>query len=127
MIMKTNDGLFHDSVELRRLIAENPDLPIIVCAGEYANIGEYGYEYCGKVYCSVETILDCILPFSDRNGNDPVYDDKSDFEEDMTRWLEGEIPNIAEISDEDFGKRVKEEIAKYEPYWRKAIVISVNN
>lgn len=121
MEMKTNDGLFHDSTELRKLIAENPDLPIIVLAGEDAS-GEDGYVSCSKVYCEVKTILDNDYPFADR-----MYTDETEFEEDLSDYLAGEIPNINEISDEEFDKRVKEEVATYEPYWRKAIVISVDN
>ena len=33
-------GLIHDATELRKLIAENPDLPIVVIAGEEANNGD---------------------------------------------------------------------------------------
>lgn len=35
--MTDNLGLIHDASELRKLIAENPDLPIVVLAGDEAN------------------------------------------------------------------------------------------
>lgn len=37
--------LIHDATELRKLIAENPDLPIVVLASEEANSGEWGWQY----------------------------------------------------------------------------------
>lgn len=46
-------GLLHSADELKQLIVENPDLPILVFAGDYANNGDYPlYELqpckCGK-------------------------------------------------------------------------------
>lgn len=38
-ISNNNIDLIHDATELRKLIAENPDLPIVVLAGEDANNG----------------------------------------------------------------------------------------
>ncbi len=119
-----NTGLVHDCTELRRLIAENPELPIIVAAGEDANTGDSGWEYCMGVKCAVMTVLDCDTPF----GNGCVYDDKDDFMEDLIEYLLYFCSSeFKELSDDEFDKRVNEEAAKYEPYWKKVIAIRADN
>ena len=40
-LMTNNIGLIHDASELRKLITENPDLSIVVLAGEDANNGDF--------------------------------------------------------------------------------------
>ena len=114
-------GIIHDCTELRKLIAENPDLPIVVLASEYANTGDYGYMYCWNVRCNVELVLDCETPFR----NDCVYTDESEFEEDLAEYLADRLP--ASFPDEEFDKLLKEQLAKYEPYWKKVIAIWADN
>lgn len=116
----TDLEIVHDAAELRKLIAENPDLPIVVCVGEEAYSGEWGYEYCTNVFCKLDEILDCEIPF----GNGIVPTDKDEFEEQLADYLYCENK---ELSDEDFDNLVKTELAKYEPFWKKAIAIRVNN
>lgn len=115
----------HDSAELRKLIAENPELPIIVCAGESANTGEWGWEYCSKMYCEVTEVLDCDLPF----GEGHIYDDRDEFEEKLWEYMEDHIPksDLATMTDEEFDLLAKKELATYEPYWKKVILINVDN
>lgn len=44
--MRINLDYLHDCSNLRRLLAENPKLPVIVYAGENANTGDYQYLCC---------------------------------------------------------------------------------
>ena len=44
--------------ELKKLILENPDMPIVVLAGEDANDGYYGWMFCSSVSFHIEEILD---------------------------------------------------------------------
>lgn len=118
----TDLGIVHDTTELRKLIAENPDLPIVVIAGEESYSGEWGYEYCTNVRCDLGEVLDCKIPF----GNGIVPTDKDDFEERLAEYL-CDLPEWKELSDEEFDKRLKEELAKYESYWKKVIAIYADN
>ncbi len=118
----TERGFVHDSTELRRLIAENPDLPIVVIVGEYAWSGEFGWEYCANVWCEVDDILDCETPFN----CDYIYSDRDRFEEDMENYLY-DLPEMRALADKEFEQAVKAEIAKYEPYWKKVIAIKADN
>lgn len=119
----TNElGLIHDATELRKLIAENPDLPIVVIAGEEANNGDsYYWMYCSSVSAQIEEILDARLPFDDER----VFSDREMIEEAIADHLNDK--ETENLSEEDFDALVKTEIVKYEPYWRKVIAVYVDN
>ena len=109
MYMNKPLNLSKSSDELKQLIAENPDLPIVVLVGRYAVSDDYGYTYCSDIHFSIEEILDCTLPF----GEGCVYIDGNE-----------EYPNL---SDEEFQTLLAKELSKYEPYWKKVIAIKGDN
>lgn len=49
--------------ELKKLIAEHPDYPIVVLAGECANSGDFAWMYCASISFGIEEILDCETPY----------------------------------------------------------------
>lgn len=121
-ISNNNIDLIHDATELRKLIAENPDLPIVVLAGEEANNGgNYYWMYCSSVSASIEEILYIHTPYDE----DAIFTDKDYFEEAVCDALNNK--ETSELSEDEFDSLVKAEIAKYEPYWRKVIAVYANN
>lgn len=112
-----------DSAELRRLIAENPDLPIAVLCGEYAASDDYAYTYCTQVTCSVDEILDCETPY-DNNGY--IETDRDNFREMMGDWLCDQA-GYENMPDDEFEAALKAEIAKYDKHWKKCICIWATN
>lgn len=115
-------GFIKDAAELRKLIAENPDLPIVVMAGETAAPDVYQqWAYCANVECVVDDLLDCEVPFSEY-----TYSDESSFEDDLRDYLY-DLPENEGLSDEEFDKLLKSEMEKYEPYWKRVIAIYVDN
>lgn len=58
-------GLSKKSDELRKLILENPDLPIVVLAGEGVSDGDHAWTFCGSISFGIEDILDCDYTASD--------------------------------------------------------------
>ena len=115
-------NLSKSSDELKQLIAENPDLPIVVLVGQDAVSDDYGYTYCSDIHFSIEEILDCELPF----GEGCVYNDWDDFAYDLENYLaDDEI--YKNLSDKEFQNVLNEEYKKYEPYWKKVIAITGNN
>lgn len=122
MTKMTDLGIVHDTTELRKLIAENPDLPIVVLAGEQAWIEDYSYTCCTEVSCKIGWVLDCEIPF----GDGIVPTDEDDFKEQLENYL-CDLPECENLSDEEFDKRLKDELAKYEPYWKKVIAIYADN
>ena len=113
------------SDELKKLIEENPDLPIVVLVGEYANDGTYSSMYCTDVCFRIEEILDCEVPYMEY-----VETDRINFEEQIEEWLWDEMggnDRDTKLSEVVFEEALKETKAKYEPYWKKVITIYADN
>lgn len=110
--------------ELKKLISENPDLPIVVLAGAESTDGEQT-TYCNDLRFYIHEILDCEVPYTEY-----VETDRVNFEEEIAEWLWDEMggndkdSNLSETVFEDALKETKE---KYEPYWKKVICIYANN
>ena len=111
--------LLHSAAELRRLIIENPDLPLLVFAGEEANSGDWNYMSCSYTYAYLGEFLDCQQTVNDEK----CYCEREDFEEDLGDMLYDQ----ENILDEEFEVRFKEELSKYDPYWKPCIILYVNN
>lgn len=116
--------LIHDASELRKLIAENPELPIVVLASEEANCGEWGWQYCNDVSCEVQEILDVKTPFDRDDGI--IFHDRDDFEEAIADEFCDRYP-YKEMSNEEFDKIVAREAAMYDGCWKKVIAIYASN
>lgn len=112
-------GLLNSAQELRQLILDNPDLPLLVFAGEDSNSGDYSYMSCSSVKAEVGVFLDCSQTINDER----CYTDESDFAEDVESHYYGNFDG----SDAEFETFVENEILKYEPYWKKCIIVRVNN
>ena len=125
-----------DSSELRKLIAENLDLPIVflVDSEVVADADYCGSWYCSDIKCYVGEILDC--DFSDEK----VYSDRGDFEDDLedSIWnnIEEYLPRCKScksggcdtcVSDGEFDEIFSEELKKYEPYWTECIIVHGTN
>lgn len=115
-------NLTKSSNELKQLIAENPDLPIVVLVGQYAASDDYGYTYCSDIHFCIDEILDCKLPF----GEGYVYNDRDDFAYDLENYL-ADDETYKNLSDKEFQNVLNEEYKKYEPYWKKVIAITGDN
>ena len=111
--------------KLKKLISENPDLPIVVIAGEDAVADGYTSTYCSDIRFYIDEILDCEVPYMEY-----VETDRINFEEQIEEWLWDDMggndvdTKLSEAMFEDALEELKE---RYESYWKKAIVISVDN
>lgn len=105
--------------ELKKLIAEHPDLPIVVIVNaEVVADDDYNWWYAPDVSFSLGELLDC-----DQDVNDmKVYTDRDDFEEDLRDVMSNQ-EEYENATDEEFDKAVEEEIKKFEPYWQQVIQI----
>lgn len=113
--------LFKETDELRKLILENPDLPIVVLAGEDANNnGDYYWMFCSDISFNISEILDCDF----YDDDDSVFTDRSRLE----RKIENDLyDEYCEKSDEEYDAAINQELEKYEPYWKKVIAIYATN
>ena len=108
-------SIIQDIPELRKLIIENPELPICVLVENDLPWEEYSYTYAASVRVYIGEILDCDVPYSEGY----VFNDRADLEEHLQCHLDVDDS----VSDEEFEKLVDKEVEKYEPYWKKVIIV----
>jgi hypothetical protein len=118
--MEDNRGLLNSAEELRKLIIENPSLTLLVFAGENCNSGDYNYMSCSDVRARVGEYLDYTAPCNE----ELCYCDREEFSEDMKDYFSNDYP---ELSDAQFDELMELEIAKYDKYWTKCIIVYVDN
>ena len=111
-------ALSKKSDELKRLILENPDLPIVVLAGEEANGGDYSWMFCSDISFHIEEILDCDYV----DSNDCVFCDRDYLEEYVSDMLYDEY-----YEKSNYEAAIKNKLAELEPYWTKVIAIYATN
>lgn len=116
--------LIHDTGELRKLMLDNPDLPIVVLAGDEANHGDWCWEYCNRVSCCIAEILDVHTPYDSEDGI--VFSDKDDFREAVAEEL-GDKGICIAMSDAEFDAAVEREVKMYDGCWKKVIAIYADN
>ena len=113
--------------ELKELIAEHPSYPIVVLADEEAVVSDWHYTLCSDITFAVGEILNCENPIDEES----VCTDRDEFEERFEEWLWDrmfdELGEEAEPNEEEFQDRLKLELAKFEPYWTKVIMIYASN
>ena len=105
--------------ELKQLISEHPDYPIVVmCNSDVVADDVYGWWYAPILSFSIGELLDCEQDID----SEKTYIDRDEFEEDLADRLY-DSGDYDEATDEEFDAIVKAELAKYEPYWKKVIQI----
>ena len=117
--MNRTYSLAKNSDELKNLILENPDLPIVVLAGEEATSGDYCWTYCSDISFAIDEILDCDF----YDYDDTVFTDRDRLEE----YIEDVFYDEYSDNDEKYEEAIKNKIAELEPYWKKVIAIYANN
>lgn len=113
-------SLVQDASELRKLILANPELPIVVLAGEEANGGYWGWTYCSSISFCIDEILDCEY----YDYDDTVFNDRDRLEEYIGDMLYDEY---CEKSEKEYDEAIKNKLAELEPYWKKVIAIYATN
>ena len=115
-------GLLHSTDELKRLILGNPELPILVLAGDNANIGDYGYMSCSRVRAQEGEFLDCEQQIDACK----CYTDRDDFEDDVADFLAGE-EQYRDLPDDEFNALVERTVNEYDDFWKPCILLLVDN
>lgn len=114
------EKLAHSTEELKKLIAEHPDYPIVVLAGEEANGGDHSWMYCSYISFGIDEILD--TDFMDYN--DCVFTDRDSLEEHIEDMLYDEYYGKPE---KEYTAAIKAKMAELEPFWTKVIAIYASN
>lgn len=113
-------ALAKEADELRKLILENPDLPIVVLVGDDAASRDQCWTYCSSISFNIEEILDCDYV----DDNDCVFVDRDSLKDHVENALYDEY---CEKTDEEYEAAIKEKLAELEPYWVKVIAICADN
>ena len=119
---KMPTGLLKSGAGLRQMLLDYPDLPLLVFAGEDANSGDYYYMSCCSVNANIGEFLDCEQTINDER----IYEDRDDFRKDVADLL-ADMDENCTLSDDEFDAKVDETVAQYDPYWKKCIIVYVDN
>lgn len=111
-------GLLTASDTLRKLIIDNPDLPLLVFAGDDCNSGDWAYMSCSSCHATLGEFLDCMQEVNDEK----CYTDRDDFQED----LEDHYSDF-DGSEDEFERFIENKLLEYDPYWKKCIIFYVDN
>ena len=113
-------NLDHKTDELRRLILENPDLPIVILADESSVTDNGAWTFCSKIGVKIEEILDCEY----YDYGDLVITERDRLEEVIEDQLYEKYHNKP---DSEYDAAIKAEMDKLEPYWKKVIAVYATN
>ncbi len=119
-MLKKTLNLLNSTAKLRKLIIENPDLPLVVFAGESANTGDYSSTSCSDVCAYIGEILNCENDVC----KDRIFDDREEFEDVLFDELEYKHP---ELNRDELDELLKRRIDEYGPYWEKCIILYIDN
>lgn len=114
--------LLNDCEELKELMFENPDLPLLFMAGNTGNDGDFMYMSCHSVNASKCELLD----YSPNFGDGSIYTSRDQLREDVEFHLLDNKENL-NLSEKELSKLVDEEMEKYEDKWSECIIVYVGN
>ena len=109
--------------ELRKLILDNPGVPLLVFAGEDCNSGDYSYMSCSSCHAALDEFLDCLQEVNEER----VFTDRTDFEEAFADYLYYQEYHDWKGNDSEWDAYVERRVKEYDPYWRKCIILYVDN
>ena len=112
--------LDHNTAELKKIIEEHPDLPIVILANDDSVLCEGGWTYCSSIKIEVLEMLDCEY----FDYSDSVITDRDRLEEVIEDRL---YDDYHDKSDEEYDKAIKEQMDMLEPYWKDVIAIYATN
>lgn len=119
MEYKPLNMFYKQTDELKKLIAEHPDYPIIVvCDSEVVADDGYAWWYAPSLHFSLGEILDCEQDVNDEK----VFVDRDEFEEELRDKLCCK-EEYERLPDDAFDKVVDEKFKEYESYWKPVIMI----
>ena len=110
--------LLHSADDLRQLILDHPDLPLLVFASDDANSGDYPYMSCGTVHAEVGEFLDCMQDVDDVY----CFTDRDEFVE----KIEDALYDF-DGSEQELEIEVERRAAEYDLYWKPCIIVYVGN
>lgn len=109
-------SIFHSSNELRALILEHPELPIVFCCGNRDTAEAFTAK---NMVWRVGEVLDTAGP-----DDEILYTDRETLADDIADSLQCEN-DYSFLSDEEFDLVVINEAEKYNDYWKPCILVEL--
>lgn len=110
---------------IRQMLLDNSDLPIAFLAEVETFSGEYVTEFASSAQTEIGELLDCHQTVDECR----VFTDRDEFKELLEDQIWFDAP--ADLSKEETNKWVEDELkkqlAEYEKYWKKCILITIGN
>jgi len=107
-----------DYKDLKQLLAENPELPIMFMASEDCGNPDYGWTIA-SAKARIKHVLDEKLEFNDEK----LYTDEDDLREDLEEYYYEEHDDMTQLQQEE---AVNEKMEYYKDQWIKCIVVYVD-
>ncbi|MBR3229779.1 MAG: hypothetical protein IKF91_03020 [Bacilli bacterium] len=102
---------------IKELIVNNPDLPIVVFVGCDASDRDYTYVTASNVTADIGEV--CNPPFDEPHT---VFTDR----EELFDYLYENCSYFFDGTDSELDDYINKKLDKYEPYWVKSIIIYVD-
>lgn len=123
-----DEDILHSCDDLRKLIIENSDLPLITFVGEEAYTGEYYWACAHYVQAEIGEVLYDRGPFDEALDEEQIYIDREYVEEKIAEYLfDNRTFEQTNWTDERWEEYVERIIRKYDPLWQKCIILHVDN
>ena len=103
--------------QVRKLLAEHPELPIVFRIYTETLCGEWRYEFMSSAYAEIGEILDCCQNVEE----ELIFIDREEFKE----RVEDNLPYG--LTTDEMEAEITATLAEYEPYWKKCIIVTVGN
>lgn len=118
----------HNADYLRKIIIENPDLPVCFIANEEDCIDGGMNTLMNTAYINIEKVFSAHLPFTDYDDFTKLYDDKIEFEEDLQDYFtDYNFDGCNKMDEKTFNEWFDKQLKSLEPYWKDVIMIRVSN
>ena len=118
--MKNINQISHNTNKIKEIILKNPELPIVVFAGREASNYDFDTTLCSYVEIYVGEYLDIKV---EEDTEDRIYTEKEDLEETLWQYYCDKFDG----NDKEFNNYIAKKIYEYEPYWKKCIILYVDN
>ena len=112
--------IVHSTDDLRNLIMQHPDMPLLIMAGENSNTGDYPYMVCTAVTAEAGEYLSCWQEFDEES----IYTNREEFERVLTDCV-GDSRVFD--TESEFDAAVQAELKKHDKYWKPCIILRVDN
>ena len=111
--------LLHSTDDLRKLIMEHPDYPLLVLSRYNSNVRPFVYMPCGSISVKLGEFLDCKQDVDDKH----CFTSRSEFEDSifysMYRKFDG--------SEQELELEIERKVMEFDSYWKPCIIVKVDN